>query len=598
MKRMQRIQQMFQQIGPTVARFPLTFLCLLILTILMSLNIMNSQSDYSELMATFLAGAFAFAVAQMIYERFYSSNQMRWIAYGGALLFTVLVYILLTSRGLESLQDTIRMSLLIGGLGVAFVWVPSIKNKVPFHFTLFAGLRAWFLASLFSLVLFIGLSLILSAINQLLFDLPTDTFLHVTNPVYTFIGPLLFLLWIPRFPGKWLSERDETVQEAAQIEVKKVTSPAKSVEWLISYIVIPLIAIFTIILVLYLIQNITGNFWTDNVLEPMLVTYTTIGILVYLLASTIDNTVTSLFLRWYPLVLVPLVVFQTIASFLRMQEIGLTHGRYFTLLTGIFTIIAGFILIRFRSRRNGWIALLLLVFIAVSIIPPFDAFTTSRNYYVRQMENVMQQNGILQDGEIVPVEEETIPEEDKLVLVRSYNYLSRMNELDHVQGIENGFGSSQDFVQLFGFYPGDRGNEGGPEFEDYRSAMVSWDRELLFDVQGFDQLTQIYFDGRPSSLLLSERTFVKNGVTYRFYTSRINEEDMLVLETAEEGETLVEMNLVDAFEQVLSSRTGDTGEVTLEEATITSEADEGIIEMIVLSISQYSGDLVLKIGVK
>ena len=47
----------------------------------------------------------------------------------------------------------------------------------------------------------------------------------------------------------------------------------KFFEILISYIIIPLIAVFTIILLVYIIKNIGGEFWSDNLLEPMIVSY-------------------------------------------------------------------------------------------------------------------------------------------------------------------------------------------------------------------------------------------------------------------------------------------------------------------------------------
>nr|WP_238321825.1 DUF4153 domain-containing protein [Carnobacterium jeotgali] len=106
---------------------------------------------------------------------------------------------------------------------------------------------------------------------------------------------------------------------------------------------IPLTAIFTVILLVYLLQNITGDFWTNNLLEPMLVSYSVTVILVYLLASNIETKSALLFRKIFPKVLVPIVLFQTISSVLKIQETGLTHGRYYVILFGLFAVIAGLI---------------------------------------------------------------------------------------------------------------------------------------------------------------------------------------------------------------------------------------------------------------
>ena len=64
-------------------------------------------------------------------------------------------------------------------------------------------------------------------------------------------------------------------------EVSNAIRPSKFLEGLISYIIIPITAIFTVILLLYVIMNITGDFWKDNLMEPLLVTFSITVIVVY-----------------------------------------------------------------------------------------------------------------------------------------------------------------------------------------------------------------------------------------------------------------------------------------------------------------------------
>jgi len=605
MKIVNRSRKMFESIGPTITRFPLAMFFLLAATAFISYSITDTASDMNRVITTFIVGAWAAMVAQIIYERFYSTVFSRLLLYGGAIVFDVLFYVLIAANGLEGIQDFVRTSLLLSALSVAFVWVPSIRSNVKFHHTLLAGFRASFLAFLFTLVLMIGVSLLLGAIDQLLFGLPTDTYFHALNPIYSFIGPLLFLTWIPRYPGKWLKTQNEEEQSLYIEDMEKATTPPKSLEWLLSYIVIPLIAIFTVILVAYLLLNISGDFWTDNLLEPMLVSYTTIGILVYLLASTLNNAFAKQFIRWYPKVLVPLVLFQTIASFLRMREIGLTHGRYFTLMAGIFTIIAGIIFILFYSKRNSWIGALLLVFLVVSITPPVDAFTVSRNYYIRQLETTLERNDMLENGQVIAGTEDSISEADKIAISQSYRYLNRMNELDEVEWLENGSWNSHEFVNLFGFYPVNEEDGQYDDIPDYRSASIPWVRgQMTYDVQGFDRMTQFYFDGYPNQLIASGFEFEKEGEMFEVLSESRGEQGVLLIRR-ESGEILAEMDLQDAFEEVLSRSDSYTNEVSMEEATVSEETEEAMIEITLLNISQYeetpseyNGEIVIKVGVR
>ena len=164
--------------------------------------------------------------------------------------------------------------------------------------------------------------------------------------------------------------QQETIDEAAHCP--------KFLGVLISYILIPLIAVFTLILVVYIIKNIGGEFWTDNLLEPMLVAYAITVILVYILASEIENKFTAFFRKIFPKVLVPIVLFQITSSILSLTDTGVTHTRYYVILFGLFAAIAGILMSFLPVRKNGVIAALLIVFAVVSIVPPVDAFTVSR----------------------------------------------------------------------------------------------------------------------------------------------------------------------------------------------------------------------------
>lgn len=606
MKIANRARELFQNIGPTVMRFPLAFLYFIAGTGLNAIAIGESfrDADIGRFITTCYVGALAAVVAQIIYERFYSAAQKRWLLYGGAVLFSILYYFLVAAGGLEELPDIIRTSLIFFALWITFVWVPSIRSRTGFHHSLLAALRAGFLAFLFTLVLLIGVSLLLGAVDTLLFELPLNTYLHFQNPIYSFIGPLLFLIWTPVYPGKWLESRPREEQETEYAEMEKAITPPRSLEWLISYIVIPLIAVFTVILIAYLLLNISGDFWTDNLLEPMLVAYTTIGILVYLLASTLDNAFANMFIRWYPKVLVPLVFFQTIASFLRMREIGLTHGRYFVLMTGIFTIISGIIFIRFFSKRNTWIGGLLLVFLLVSITPPVDAFTVSRSYYVRQLENALERNNMLQNGQITAADEAVVSDEDKETITRSYQYLNRMNELDRVEGIEASSGSNFDFVNLFGFEPVSQAADDVDDIPDYRRASVfGVTDQMFFNVEEFDQVMRYYFNDEPRNVLTPPSEFAKDGERYTLSTEERDGRGVLLVRN-NDTDVLVELDLQQAFEEVLAGASINN-DITMEEATFREETEEAVLEIHLLQLNHYSdtpeeydGEIVIKVGIK
>ena len=169
----------------------------------------------------------------------------------------------------------------------------------------------------------------------------------------------------------------------------------KFFEILISYIIIPLITVFTIILLVYIIKNIGGEFWSDNLLEPMIVSYSISVIVVYLLASELENKFTVLFRKILPKVLVPIVVFQIISSLLSLSETGITHTRYYVILYGLFAAVSGILLSFLPVRKNGSVAALLIIFSIFSIVPPVDAFSISKSSQINLVEKVLLENKML-----------------------------------------------------------------------------------------------------------------------------------------------------------------------------------------------------------
>ena len=240
--------------------------------------------------------------------------------------------------------------------------------------------------------------------------------------------------------------------------IQKAAHCPKFLEVLISYIIIPLLAVFTFILLIYIVQNIGGDFWTDNLLEPMLVSYAITVILVYILASEINNRFTEWFRKIFPKILVPIVIFQIVSSILKMSDMGLTHNRYFVIIFGVFAAIVGILLSFLPVRKNGIVALLLIIFSAISIVPPVDAFTISRNSQTETLENVLVKNNMLENNQIKA--NASISDKDKEIITNSMSYLSRMEYTNKIEWLPDDFNMYEDFSDTFGF------EEFYPERED------------------------------------------------------------------------------------------------------------------------------------
>lgn len=266
--------------------------------------------------------------------------------------------------------------------------------------------------------------------------------------MFALFAPMYFLSITPKYPNKTEDEREEGERDLAS-----AISCPKYLAILISYIVIPITMVFTLILILYISLNIGSKFWSNNLLEPMLVTYTITVILVYLLSSGLENKMAVFFKRVFPKVLIPLVLLQTVSSIVKISDMGITYGRYYVILFGIFAIFSGFVFSIRPIRQHGAIAIVFIILCLVSIVPPIDAFTINRKSQIKILEETLRKNEILIGNQLFPKEQ--VSDEDKIKIRKAMENLRNADDIDKLSWLPSDFNYYEDFTENFGFAPYD-----------------------------------------------------------------------------------------------------------------------------------------------
>ncbi|MGB6178286.1 DUF4153 domain-containing protein, partial [Carnobacterium sp.] len=425
MRIVKNLQQTFQGIIGASTRYPLTVLFLLALALLNGLTINQEKELYTNYLFTLFVGVVLSGVAQQVYERFFHKVNQRLILYALASLLTIGYYFIIPKENLYDLEVGIKTSVFVFALVLLYILIPTIKATLTFNESFMAAFKAFFITSLFTLIIASGTSSILFAIDRLLFSLDDKLTLHVLNIIFTLFAPLYYLSFTPLYEksSEKYNSKEEKMATLEKIEESK--SVPKVLKLLISYVIIPITVIYTAILLAYILLNIRSSFWTDNLLEPMLVSYAVTVIVVYILSSTIENQITVLFRKIFPKVLIPIVLFQTIASILKIGDMGITQGRYYVILFGVFATIAGLIFSFLPVKKNGVAIAVLIVFCILSIIPPIDAFTVSRINQTNLLEDTLMENSMLENDIIIP--KSSISKEDKIRITETSDYLVNMN---------------------------------------------------------------------------------------------------------------------------------------------------------------------------
>lgn len=602
MKSIVNLKSKLSGLYDAMSRYPLTVIFLIAATIV-NANAINAEKTEYKYLLTYVVGAFLSFTAQAAYERFFEKLSHRIFLMIGCILLTSGYFLIVNQYTTTNLETWIRTSVALFALFIAFIWVPVIKSTITFNESFMTSFKAAFNSFLFSAVLFIGITLIITATDLLLFNVSEKAYMHTLNIVGVIFAPLYFLSLIPIYPGVYSKNLSGNLLEYNYEKLNKSSTCPRFLEILISYIVIPLLTIYTVILITYIVKNVTGKFWSDNRLEPMLVGFSITVILIYILASNIENKFTNIFRKVFPKILVPLVLFQIVSSVLRTQNIGITHGRYYVILFGIFAAISGIFLSIVPIRKNGIVAILLIGFSVFSILPPVDAFTISRSNQKKMLETVLNNNRMLIDNKVVP--KDALSEEDKQIISNTVNYLSMMGYTKDLAYLGEDFKVYADFYNTFGFYRYDN------NLFNQESIYISLNQQSPIIISGYDTMVVANFYFEKNRKIADEKVcdFTKNGEKYTISKSNILESGGIWL-TNENGEELIRVNIKDVFNK-FDTPLGENYQVikesmTADQATFTLENEKATISLVAININilksdveqPYNGDFYVFVKIK
>lgn len=384
------------EIKNLILRFPLSSFFLLAMTIrelytdknLLTGNYLNSILIFGVLISS---------ISQMIYERFYLKNcKKRRLLYLGSLILLGL-YAFYTKSSLSIIDGEIYQFYSIPGiremilsftLVIAFIWIPTIKQKeIKFSDSFIVSFRALFTSQFFSLILLIGVSSIILLIESLLFSVGPNWLSNMLTIIFNLIGPLIFLSLIPRY---YLIQSDSPKKVKT---LRSLIDPSKFLSQLVSYILIPLMVAFSGILILYILRNFGSGFFTESAIESLLLNYIVYGWILLLLSDSVQSELVQIFKKFFPYALIFVVFLQMIATFNQIQIFGITHGRYFILSLGLASLLGAlWYLIRKEDLRI--LPVLAILTGLISLVPPIDAMSVSVRNQLGRIENVLEEENI------------------------------------------------------------------------------------------------------------------------------------------------------------------------------------------------------------
>ncbi len=190
---------------------------------------------------------------------------------------------------------------------------------------------------------------------------------------------------------------------------------------LVSYIAIPLVAAYYVVLFAYVVKILVTLHWPSGQLGPIGIVYSAAGLLIFILASLLENRFALFYRTIFPKVLIPIVIMQMVSVAIRLNAYGITESKYYVALFGVFSLVTAIFLSFKPVVAIILIALFAAGFAIFSFIPPVDAFTVSRVSQINRIETILEAEGILKDGKLTPKPEAS--EQTKIETPISFSYL-------------------------------------------------------------------------------------------------------------------------------------------------------------------------------
>lgn len=561
----------------TAVRFPAVLIFLLALTVTVFITIENNYSFDEDLLGrlvfTEIFGALLATAVRFMLERYKNLSKYTLLLHVSTFALSAAYFYFMTDDHMSQ-SAAVHLTVISFALFAAYLYLPSAKNEIDFGNVALSHFKAAFTALLYGVVLFLGFVAIFGAIDLLLYNLDSKIYAHTANIVYTFFTPLYYLSLLPKFNS---NDEDDINKKEASYSYPRV------LDILVSNILIPLISIFSAVLIIYFLKILITGVWPVGQVGPMVLAYSAAGYFIYILSSRLENRFSVLFRKIFPIVLLPLVAMQFVSSYIRVEAYGITESRYYVILFGIFSVVCSLMLIFGKKKNPNSIVLLSAIFAVLSIIPPVDAFTVSKNSQEARLEEILIRNGMLNNNEIVPNED--ISNEDKYEITNISDYLARMGYLRDIEWFPEQYisdsGYYRDFEKIYGF---------GPYYDSYspdgapRYVYVSLDDSREIDVTGYDRFIKLSISSSIGKTT-EEGTFNIGGEKY---TIKQKTDDAGYISLAilnESGNELIEIPMKDFTDGLFENASEPKSLMSPEELTIDAQNENIKVRIIADSLN-------------
>ncbi len=493
-------------------RFPVPAVMAMVAATISIFIIHDVENDaFGNILWTISLGFPLFISARLLAEKKDWKGKHYVFLFGGCFLFLVGYYFLLPEDILDSVRCTARSLL----WGISFIllitFIPFLDKEEK------STLRFWnfnkklllniLQACFFAVTIFFGVAAAIWAVEELFnLDISGERYAELWTLCSLVIAPFLFLHNVPG-----------NLQENLKKEYPK------GLLIFTQYILLPLVALYFVILYSYTAKVAITWEWPKGILSYMIACFSFVGIVLHFFIYPRLKEMKWLekFVKIFYLILIPQIAMYFMSIWMRVNQYGITEKRYFVVVGGLWLLgIALYFLIS-KKKDIRAISASLFAILLLSSFGPWGAFSVSERSQVKRLEELLQKNKMFDKEGMAKKTEEKVSYEDAKDISSIVRYLNRQHDFDQIQlwfekdleNLEsekvNSFSIEEKVVELLGVEYVDQWEARNSD-EKYFSFRVDYDKG--FAVSGYDYLVPV-----SSNINDENNVLEKAGIGYKFY---------------------------------------------------------------------------------
>lgn len=417
-------------------------------------------------------------------------------------------------------------------------------------------ISAIFFSMLYSVVLFLGFVAIYSALTHL-FGVRISSNVYLNTAIVIFI-PFNFGILLSNFP------KNET--SLANFEL------TKAVQVLLSYILMPIFSVYLVILYLYFAKIVFIGEIPKNILIHLILWFSIFSVIYLFILGIIKNSkVINDFRKYFPILMLPIILLMFYAIFLRVRQYGITENRYFVIIAGIWVLVSMIYYVFYRSNSNRAIPILLSLTILISTIGPVSAYNISATSQNARLKKILLKNNMLNGTKIVPKVD--VSDEDKAIISEIIRYMCRTHRGYEQKFVPIDFScSDEDMKDVFGF-------DYSTSYDVYESLYYNYDSEVSIDVENYSKLLLIDSYSDPNdSKIVGNYKIKRNSNLIDIYINTENSKKELV--TIDMTDVKNKLKVLKKSKEIIDP----------EELAITGKTDDIEYKIVFTSLSFYGDE--------